>query len=263
MTPSPARPERRPLIIEVIGSVLAWIMIIVITFITAAVMALIYVFTRGFDSHRRRSHQVAHWWGKSLIKLNPTQQVHVYGRENVPKDRPVIFMANHQSYSDIPAIYFINQDFRWLANQELFRTPPVGWCMGMAGYVPVRRGNPKAAKRTAEQVRSWLEKGVPVFVFPEGTRSRVGAFGKFLMGGFRLAVTTGTPIVPIVLVGTRQLLPRGGWIFRMGAKPQIHILPAITPESSDLKEVRFLARKVRGEMVQVYRKYLKEARRSV
>lgn len=131
----------------------------------------------------------------------------------------------------------------------------------MAGYIPVRRGQPGGARRAAEAVRRLLGRGTSVILFPEGTRARAGLFGKFHFGGFRLAVTTGTPIVPVVVVGTRQLLPRGSAVFAARAWVRIHVLPAVTPKTGDLTQVRGLARSVKSQMVRVYRREIQKRRR--
>ena len=197
-------------------------------------------------------------WGRGLVRTAPGCRVEVFGREKIPQEGPVIFMANHQSYVDVPAIYFLRRQFKWMADAHLFRIPFFGWAMRMAGYVPVDRGNSKAALRSLGQAKEWLSKGVSIFIFPEGTRSRTGMFDRFQTGGFRLAVTTGTPIVPVVLVGTRQLLPRGSWIFRLGVRPQIHLLSPIRIPSSDLGQVHQVAKAVRRQMMSVYCERLRE-----
>lgn len=188
----------------------------------------------------------------------PGLRIKIFGQGHLPSGRPVILMANHQSYSDIPVLYSLKGQFKWMADQALFNIPFFGWAMRLAGYVPVTRGDAHRSLSSLEEAKRWLQRGISIFVFPEGTRSHTGGFGRFQTGGFRLAVSTGTPIVPVVLVGTRQLLPRGSWIFQLGARPEIHLLPAVIPASTDLKQVRPLARQVRAQMARVYRQRLKE-----
>ncbi|MBI3332846.1 MAG: 1-acyl-sn-glycerol-3-phosphate acyltransferase [Candidatus Omnitrophica bacterium] len=255
-------PSRKsPSVAEGILSVAAWLAIGILTIFWTLLIGLVYLAHRWLDPQRRIIHRMAGLWGRGLVAMAPGCRVRLFGEGNIPVGRPVIFMANHQSYADIPVLYFLNgQQFKWMADTALFQIPFFGWAMRMAGYVPVRRGDARSGLRSLEEAKGWLKRGIPIFVFPEGTRSHTGALGRFQTGGFRLAVTTQTPIVPVVLIGTRRLLPRGGWVFRLGARPQIHLLPPIAPPSSDPRQVRPLARKVRAEMRSVYRRRLKDFR---
>lgn len=255
--------RKRPIwlyLIEGVLSAAAWIAIAVETVLWAILIALVYRVHPWVDPQRRLIHRMAGLWGRGLVGMAPGCRVKLFGQDNIPKGRPVIFMANHQSYVDVPALYFLRRQFKWMADTDLFRIPFFGWAMGMAGYIPVRRGDSQSGLRSLEEAKRWLGEGISIFVFPEGTRSHTGVLGRFQTGGFRLAVTTGTPIVPVVLVGTRQLLPRGRWIFRLRAKPQIHLLPLIAPASTHPGEVHPLAKRIRLQMREVYSRYLKDFR---
>lgn len=247
-------------IIEAFLSVIVWIGISLATVFWTVLIGGVYLFHRWVDPQLKLAHSLAGFWGRSLVSIAPGCRVTVFGRENIPLDRPVIFMANHQSYVDVPSLYFLRWQFKWMADEGLFRIPFFGWAMRMAGYVPVDRGNPKRGLRSLQQAKEWLARGISVFVFPEGTRSHTGQFGRFQMGGFRLALAAGADIVPVVLVGTRQLLPRGSWIFRLGVRPQIHVLAPVNLPSSDLRQIRPLVKEVRRQMESVYRQHLEDFR---
>ncbi len=184
--------------------------------------------------------------------MAPGCKVELIGRENIPAGRPAILMANHQSYVDGPSLLFLPGQFKWMADEGLFRIPVFGWAMRMAGYIPVRRGNAREGVRSLLRARQILTEGISIFIFPEGTRSHTGVLGRFQTGGFRLAAQTGAPIVPVVITGTRQLLPRRAWVFRWGVRVRIRILPAIPP-SRDRKDLRAVMGQVRAQMREAYR----------
>ena len=102
---------------------------------------------------------------------------------------------------------------KWLSKASLFRIPVVGWMLTLAGDIPIHRGRGGSAKEAMDGCTRWLDRGVPVVIFPEGTRSPDGTMGPFKDGAFRLALDSGAQIVPIAVCGTRKALPKHSWIF--------------------------------------------------
>lgn len=218
--------------LRVIVAIAAWIGISFSTLFWTLVIAVVYAGHPLWDPQLKLAHRLASIWGRGLVDLAPGSRVQLTGREHLPAGRPVIFMANHQSYVDVPALFFVPAQFKWMADMDLFRIPVFGWAMAMAGYIPVRRGDGREAVRSLQKAERLLKQGISVFIFPEGTRSHTGVLGRFQSGGFRLAAESGVPIVPVVVSGTRQLLPRGDWIFRWGARVWIDLLPAMDPPAN-------------------------------
>ena len=247
------------LFLQVLFSAVAWIGISLWTVFWTSLMAVVYLVHPLADPQRRILHRMASIWGRGLLGCVVGYRVELSGLEHIPPMRPVIFMANHQSYMDVPALFSLPGQLRWMADEGLFRIPVFGWAMRMAGYVPVHRGDAREGIRSLDRAKRLLEQGLSIFIFPEGTRSHSGLFGRFQTGGFRLAVATGTPIVPVVVVGTRQLLPRGTVIFRWRVRVRICILAPITP-SRDRKSTRALAGQVSAQMKKGYLESLKTAR---
>ena len=235
-------------------SVVAWIGISLATVFWALLILAAYVVHPLVDPQRKIAHRLASCWGRMLLRMAPGCRVELIGRENIPAGQPVIFMGNHQSYADVPSLFFLPAQFKWIADEELFRIPVFGWAMRMAGYIPVRRGDGREAVRSLQRAGRLLSEGVSIFIFPEGTRSHTGVLGCFQTGGFRLAAQTGAPIVPVVITGTRQLLPRGAWAFRWGGRVRIRIqlLPAVPPPQSR-KDLRASMAEVRARMRVAYR----------
>lgn len=239
-------------------SAAAWMGIAIVTVWWTSCIAVLFLLHRWIDPDRRGCHRLAGGWGRNLIRLAPGSRVELHGEERIPSYRPVIFIANHQSYVDVPLLFRVPAQFKWMADEALFRVPVFGWAMRMAGYIPVHRGDAREGLRALERAKEWLGRGISIFVFPEGTRSHTGVLGRFQTGAFRLAVKTRTPIVPVVVVGTRQLLPRGEWAFRWGVRLKIRILPPVRVEES--MSPRDLAHETRKRMRQEFARQIRSFR---
>lgn len=239
-------------------AVLAWVGIVLMTVGWTALIMIVFLFHSFIDPDRRICHRLASCWGKTLVRLASIQSVEISGQENISADRPVVLVANHQSYVDVPLLFYVPGQFKWMADEDLFRIPVFGWAMRMAGYVPVRRGDARQGTRSLERAKAWLARGISVFIFPEGTRSHTGVLGRFQTGAFRLSISTRTPVVPVVVVGSRQLLPRGQWAFRWGARLKIRILPPL--RVGDSVSPRELARQVRKKMRDEYARQIRTFR---
>jgi len=136
--------------------------------------------------------------------------VTVDGSEQIEEGRTYILMANHQGAFDIFALLaYLPVDFKWVAREEIFRIPIIGWAMRAAGYISIDRRGRKKAIQSIEKAVAKIREGTSVLVFPEGTRSPDGRIHDFKKGGFTLAVKAGVPVLPISIRGSREVLPRG------------------------------------------------------
>jgi 1-acyl-sn-glycerol-3-phosphate acyltransferase len=142
--------------------------------------------------------------------------VRVRTRRLVPLDpsTPYVFMSNHRSQYDILAVVAALEEFqlRWVAKKELTRVPVFGWALKHTGHIIIDRSDHTQAVRTLSAAREQMLEGISVVIFPEGTRSSAGeTLLPLKKGGFMLALETGFPIVPMVVRGSREILPRGSW----------------------------------------------------
>jgi 1-acyl-sn-glycerol-3-phosphate acyltransferase len=154
---------------------------------------------------------LARLWGRSLFKAWGVR-VRVEGAEKVDFNQPQLYMCNHQSHTDILALYAtIPTPVRFLAKKELKYIPIFGWGMAVANYVFIDRGKQSEAFRSIDLAAARIARGHAVVIFPEGTRSRDGTLGDFKKGGFVLAQKAGVPIIPIGIVGTYTVLPTHSW----------------------------------------------------
>jgi len=141
---------------------------------------------------------------------------HVEGLENIPPG-VCLFVSNHVSNVDPPVIIGrIPGRVALLAKREVFRIPLLGAAMRLGRFIPVNRRDPAAARASVRLARKYMKEGISYLIFAEGTRSRDGSLGEFKRGSFLLAIESGAPVVPITIVGTRAILPRGALLIRPG-----------------------------------------------
>lgn len=155
---------------------------------------------------------------------------HVTGREYIPANRPCIYMANHVSNLDPPALIpMLPGTPSVMLKKSLMSIPLLGAAMRLARFVPVERdGSRDSAVRSAKAAAAALESGLSLLIFIEGTRSRTGRLLPFKRGPFHLAQSTQTPIVPIAIHGTERMLQKGSAAVTPGTA-HIRFLPAIDP----------------------------------
>ncbi|GLI70468.1 hypothetical protein VaNZ11_015378 [Volvox africanus] len=175
-------------------------------FITMLLMAPIVM---AFDKFRRLGqHYVNNIW--ACISTGPFYRVTIEGRENLPPpERPVVYVANHQSFLDIYSLFHLQRPFKFISKTSNFLIPIIGWSMFLTGHVMINRVDRRSQLKCLQQCRELLEQGAPVLFFPEGTRSLDCRMAGFKKGAFSVAAKAGVDIVPITLVGTGSLMPSG------------------------------------------------------
>jgi 1-acyl-sn-glycerol-3-phosphate acyltransferase len=147
-------------------------------------------------------------------------------------------MPNHQSNFDIPVLLgHLTVQFRWLAKKELFKIPIFGHAMRNVGYISIDRSDRQSAFESLKVAAEKIKSGVSVLIFPEGTRSRDGKIRPFKKGGFVMAIDSGVPIVPVVITGTRSIMPKGRFRVYPGHVSMVIHKPIetsiYTPETKD------------------------------
>lgn len=157
--------------------------------------------TDSLYSMARLGTRLVLWLGGVRLEVN--------GRERIPAGHAVVFMPNHQSNYDGPALFSILPPVLVLAKKEFFRVPVLGRAMLLRGFVPVDRRDRDKAIEAVEAAVKRLKAGHSFLVFPEGTRSRDGRVQLFKKGVFVMAIKAGVPIVPISISGSSKIMPKG------------------------------------------------------
>jgi 1-acyl-sn-glycerol-3-phosphate acyltransferase len=187
--------------------------------------------------------------GVLLTKLNPLWKITVIGTEAARNSRtPHVVVSNHQSLADIPVLSHLPWEMKWMAKKELFSLPFIGWQLKLAGDIPVERDNPRSAVKTLRKARAVLEQKCSVMVFAEGSRSPDGNMGPFLDGAFRLAIDAGVPILPVVVEGTFNCLPKKSWKFGKARQIRVEVLEAISTKGLSRVNVAQLRDLVRARI---------------
>jgi 1-acyl-sn-glycerol-3-phosphate acyltransferase len=144
-------------------------------------------------------------------------KVEVQGLEHLDRNQPYVFVSNHQSTIDIPALFVaLPWNTRFVSKKALMYVPFLGWYMWLAKFIFVDRGNPRTAIASLDKAAQQIRDGISIIVFPEGTRSPDLTVKPFKKGPFALAMKAGVPIVPIALEGTGKIMPKNRWVITPG-----------------------------------------------
>lgn len=158
----------------------------------------------------------------------------------IPEGETCIFVCNHQSHLDILVLFWAlgARKISYVAKKSLFKIPVFGWALHRNGHLSIDRGNRRAAMRAIEKAVEAARNGRSIVIFPEGTRqTQLTTLGEFKTGGMVLAMKCRKPIVPLVLAGTGEMMPKGRIRFTPGARDVcLRALPPIPADRYSIKE---------------------------
>lgn len=193
---------------------------------------------------RVASRYVAAKWGKIIAWITP-MFVKVDGADNLDPKRTYVVVSNHQSQYDIFLVYgWLDLDLKWVMKAEIRKIPGVGIGCEKAGHIFVDRGNPEQTRKAVSDALSRVGDGVGILFFAEGSRSVDGKLRPFKKGAFRLAASQGLPILPVTIVGTRDIQRPKSMLISPG-KVRLVIHPAIEVSDDDPQAIRELMTQTR------------------
>lgn len=189
---------------------------------------------------------IPRWWSRTILTAAGVR-MRVHNPELMRAGEPRIFVCNHVSWFDVPAVAGTLPRGKFVAKAELARIPFFGFGMRALHMIEIERTNRKSAFASYELAAERIRDGTPVVVFPEGTRGYSYALRPFKKGPFVLAITAGVPIVPVALYGTMEVMKKGSWRVRPGTV-DIHFLEDVSTESFSYEDRDKLAATVRDRM---------------
>ena len=168
------------------------------------------------------------WWASCLVWAAGIR-VRLHNEERMRFGAPRIFISNHVSWFDVLTLAAVLPRYKFVGKAELFRIPVFGRAARAAGMIAIERENRKSAFESYRMAAERIRAGASVVVFPEGTRGRTYSLRPFKKGPFVLAVAAGVPMVPTIVHGTIEVMPRDSFRVRPGIV-DIHFLEPVPTE---------------------------------
>jgi 1-acyl-sn-glycerol-3-phosphate acyltransferase len=192
----------------------------------------------------RTYHWSARSWARFILWIFRIR-ITVKGEDRLDRSRHYIYVSNHASGFDIPAVLAgLNDQIRIVLKKELTRIPIWGWALKYGYYIPIDRSNAKNALQSLEQAARRMREGASVLLFAEGTRTRDGNLQPFKRGAFSLAVKSEVPVVPLTINNSYGIQPKGEFRVRGGSVDLVLDDPIPTAGASGLSDDRRLMERV-------------------
>ena len=193
---------------------------------------------RDVTFHIGRAWSRLHLWVLGI-------RTEIHGAPPPPDALPCVFIANHQSIVDMWAVALkLPTSTRFVAKKSLFWIPIFGWAIRAGGFIPIDRSNKDRAIGSLALAGEALERGNPIILFAEGTRSRDGRLKPFKKGPFLLAMHAAVPVVPVAISGAGAVVRPGSIVVRKGIV-RVTFLPPIDTKPYPSEEFERLADDVR------------------
>lgn len=207
-----------------------------------------------FDSSGRIQHNVAKLWARSILWTAGVTFT-VEGLEKIDTSKAHVYVTNHLSAFDVPVLYCsMPFQFRILAKKELFRYPFMGWHLKRSGQIPVVLENPKASIRSLHRAVLAIKANMPLMIFPEGGRAADGHLQAFMGGAFYAAIKAQVDVVPMVLLGTFEILRMNTW--HVKPRPvRLIVAEPISTQGLTARDVEAITLKARAEISEIYYRY--------
>lgn len=230
---------------------LTWIKIVMVVFVTAffSIIAIIVV---PLDRKGAYYHSVGRVWARTVLRIFDVK-VRLKGMDSLEPGRTYVYVSNHASMFDIPAVMAsIPDEIRIVYKKELSYVPLWGWSLAVGPYIAIDRFSAKDAMKSLDKAAEKIRRGASVLLFAEGTRTRTGQLLPFKRGAFSLAVRSGIPLVPLTINNSFNILPKGSLRIRPADITLIVDKPIPTSGSDGKADEKMLMEMVRSVISKHY-----------
>jgi 1-acyl-sn-glycerol-3-phosphate acyltransferase len=229
---------------DILKSIVVWFIGSCYVIVTFPLTFIVWLLVYPFDREKVIVHLFLMYQSMILSFLIPIWSIRIEGREKAVKGTTYVIISNHQSILDILLVNCLRYKFKWISKIENINVPVLGWYLKMADYIIVDRDNEESKIEMLEKSYNCLKRGISIMIFPEGTRSLNNEIGFFKRGAFQLALKAHVPILPVLVDGTGDILPKHGLIFSSGHHIRIKVLDPIYPDSFGTDDPDTLARQL-------------------
>lgn len=217
---------------RVLFSIYGWTCFVLLFIVYFILISVTFLFTFLFDKYNRIPNRILGNMAWCMLKISPAWKIEIEGTEKFNSSKPTIFIANHESFLDIPLLFQLPWKMKWVVKHSMTYIPVMGWMVKLTGQLTINRSSKSALKKLSNLVKP-LNDLVPVMIFPEGTRSLDGQVKGFKNGAFLLALEHDFLIQPIVIDGAHQILKSGSKLFNKKGVLKISVLDSIDPRNFD------------------------------
>ncbi len=218
------------------------------TLLQSAVVILVAALTR---SRKAIDFACVDMWAKPMLWFSGVN-LEIRGQENLQgSNKGFLILFSHSSNFDIPVLFCLPHSFRFAAKIELFKIPFFGKAMEMCGVLPIDRGDRGKVMKIYENAIARVEKGECFALAPEGTRQKEPRIGPFKKGPFIFAVNAKADLLPVVIAGAFEVMPKNSLWINMGRwrrKVIMQILPKVSTQGANPDDLQALIDRVRHDM---------------
>ena len=212
----------------------------------------------------RQKEFAAKTWARSLIRAAGVRiEADLKTTRGLEK---FVVVSNHQSNFDIPVLFDVFREvpIRFVAKDTLFRIPIYGKALAAAGHISIDRSNRRSAMKSIETAVASAQRGNVPLIFPEGTRQTdLSQLGEFQIGGIVLALKCGLPVVPVIICGSGEVMPKGSFLVDPRRTIRVKALPPIDPTAYSMKDREQFKDDLRKMMDAAYRELRAQEREPV
>ena len=229
-------------------AVWTWFVVAALSMVGFLIISVMRLMIWPFERSRHITGRAIRIVAICIVKCNPVWRFSVYGK--LPRRLPerCICVSNHASHTDPFLMSHLPWEMKWLAKSNLFKIPFVGWGMWLAGDIPLVRGSARSAKAAMDRCAAYIRQGMPVMIFPEGTRSETDQMLPFKDGAFSLAIKQQAHILPMAVAGTGTALRKHDWRPDY-ARGMVIVGDPISTEGLSQGDVKALKEQVRNVIV--------------